>query len=102
VIAPGLPPTVANAPQIGVCGAGYCDRPAVAYVSRTVGVSRRVTIIIGPRGEFLGEQNQPELRCFDCLHDEVDTALASTGIPVHAAERPPAEARADRPVSHTP
>ena len=66
---------------IGVCGTGYCDRLAVAYVSRTVGSSRRVTVIIGPRGEFLGDQQPEVLRCFDCLHDEVDTALASTGIP---------------------
>ena len=81
MIAPDLPPAATNATQIGVCGTGYCDRPAVAYVSRTVGSSRRVTIIIGPRGEFLGDGNPLELRCFDCLHDEVDTALASTGIP---------------------
>lgn len=84
MIAPDLPPAVAGASQIGVCGTGYCDRPAIAYVSRTIGTSRRLTIIIGPRGEFLGEQHQPELRCFDCLHDEVDTALASTGIPTPA------------------
>lgn len=81
MIAPDLPPAVANGPQIGVCGAGYCDRPAVAYVSRTVGSSRRITIIIGARGELLGDQRPPELRCFDCLHDEVDIALSSTGIP---------------------
>ncbi len=76
-----VPPAVANAEHIGVCGTGYCERPAVAYVSRTVGSSRRVTVVIGPRGEFLGDHSPVELRCFDCLHDEVDTALASTGIP---------------------
>lgn len=81
MIAPDAPPAVANAPQIGVCGTGYCDRPAIAYVSRTNGQSRRVTVIIGPRGEFLGDQHPEVLRCFDCLHDEVDTALAGTGIP---------------------
>lgn len=81
MIAPDLPPEVSNAPQIGVCGVGYCGRPAVAYVSRTVGTSRRVTIIIGQRGETLGDHEPAELRCFDCLHDEVDTALSSTCIP---------------------
>lgn len=81
MIAPDLPPAVAGAPQIGVCGTGYCDRPAVAYVSRTVGSSRRVTVIIGGRGESLGDHAPDALRCFDCVHDEVDTALASTGIP---------------------
>lgn len=87
MITPDLPPAAANAPQIGVCGAGYCDRPAVAYVLRTVGASRRVTIIIGQRGEVLGNHEPGELRCFDCLHDEVDTALTSTGIPASSERR---------------
>lgn len=81
MIAPDLPPAVANAPEIGVCGAAYCNQPAVAYVLRTVGASRRVTIIIGSRGEALGHHEPVELRCFDHVHDEVDAALASTGIP---------------------
>jgi hypothetical protein len=84
MIAPDLPPAVANAPQIGLCGTDYCDRPAVAYVTRTVGSSRRVTIIIGGRGEFLADHAPEHLRCFDHVHDEVDTALASTGIPAPA------------------
>jgi hypothetical protein len=85
MIAPDPPPAVANAPLIGVCGAGYCGRPAVAYVSRTVGSSRRVTVIIGGRGEALGDHSPTDLRCFDCVHDEIDTALASTGIPQRPA-----------------
>lgn len=58
-----------------ICGIGYCERPAVAYVVRTHGQSRRLIAILGPRAAFLGERSPVELRCYDCLHDELDVAL---------------------------
>jgi hypothetical protein len=70
--------------EIGTCGVAYCDRPAVAYVSRT-GVTRtsggRLLTIVGSRADWLANTGTGEvggvtdLRCLDCAHDELDALL---------------------------
>lgn len=83
---PPAPPAT-RAPSIGVCGAPYCDRTAVAYVVRTVATrgGGRLTAVVGARGEALGSSTSPDftgcsqLRCLDCLHDELDALLAQAG-----------------------
>lgn len=73
-----------NPGEIGTCGAGLCDRPAVAYVSRTT-VTRtsggRLLTIVGSRADWLANTGTGEvggviqLRCLDCVHDELDELI---------------------------
>lgn len=65
---------------LGWCQSGYCDRPAVAYVTRMAGPSPRFLAVLGHRGEQLaagveGSGSPLGLRCLDCAHDELDTAV---------------------------
>jgi hypothetical protein len=70
--------------EIGTCGAGLCDRPAVAYVSRTT-VTRtsggRLLTIVGSRADWLAHTGPAEiagvtqLRCLDCVHGELDELI---------------------------
>lgn len=75
-----VPPPVEVAADLGPCQAGYCDRPAVAYVSRTLGSSPRFLVLLGRRAEDLsagieGVGSPLALRCLDCAHDELDKAV---------------------------
>lgn len=70
--------------DLGPCQSGYCDRPAVAYVSRTAGRSPRFLVILGRRAEQLadgieGAGSPLALRCLDCAHDELDAVVAEQG-----------------------
>ena len=65
---------------LGPCQSGYCDRPAVAYLSRTLGPPPRFLVILGRRAEELsggieGMGSPLALRCLDCAHDELDRAV---------------------------
>lgn len=96
-------PPATRAPQIGVCAAPYCGRPAVAYVSRTVATrgGGRFTAIVGARGELLGSTGSvdmpgfTQLRCLDCLHDELDALLAHAGDAVTGLTRDKLDAQSD-------
>lgn len=76
--------TPAEPGEIGTCGSGLCDNPAVAYVSRTT-VTRtsggRLLTIVGSRADWLANTGTGEvggvtqLRCLDCVHDELDELI---------------------------
>lgn len=83
--------------EIGTCGMGYCDRPAVAYVSRTV-VTRtgggRLLTIVGRRADWLAHTGSAELggavqlRCLECAHHELDVLLREAAdLPARTPER---------------
>lgn len=87
------------AAEIGTCGLGLCDRPAVAYVSRTT-VTRtsggRLLTIVGSRADWLANSGNgevggvTELRCLDCVHDELDALLSeAAAIPFVRADGNP-------------
>lgn len=66
---------------LGTCGTGYCDRPAVTYLSWT---GDRTTFIVGPRAGFLAHAGPADghvllgplaLRCLDCAHHALDDLL---------------------------
>lgn len=68
--------------DLGPCQSGYCDRPAVAFVTRTVGSSPRFLVILGRRAERLaggieGMGSPLALRCLDCAHDGLDQAVTT-------------------------
>jgi hypothetical protein len=72
--------TGSNVPDLGPCASGWCDRPAVVYVSGpTCGTSPRVTIIGGERALILTEQvTALSVRCLDCaVHAVEDVAAGS-------------------------
>ena len=50
-----------------ICGADWCDQPAGLYTfGGTVGPSARVTVVSGPRADFLGRGHPESMRCVDC------------------------------------
>jgi hypothetical protein len=82
--------------DIGTCGTGYCDRPAVAYVART-NVTKtsggRLLTIVGRRADQLANTGNgalggvTDLRCLDCAHDELDTLLTeAAAVPFVGAD----------------
>lgn len=67
------PPASAYGP-LGPCMSGWCDRPAVVYVSGpTNGRSPRLLLIAGDRAELLasGELGVLGGRCLDCACNAV-------------------------------
>jgi hypothetical protein len=78
------------ADEIGVCGAGMCDNPAVTYLFRT---PTRVTAVVGARAVELGAAHPGELsgvlelRCADCAHNELDDLIGGGMVAGVLADR---------------
>lgn len=79
MIAPAPQVDLGSQVNLGLCNSGYCDSPAVAYVSRRRGPSGRVLIILGARAQQIGANEPLALRCLDCAHHELDIALGAEG-----------------------
>lgn len=66
--------------DLGMCGAGYCDAPAVVYVSRQEPgrTGARLVVIAGDRARQLAVVGTAadNVRCVDHAHDELDGLIA--------------------------
>lgn len=70
--------------EIAPCGTALCDRPGIAYVSRTAFTATsggRLLAIVGRRAEWLAHTGPAEhtglleVRCIDCVHHELDQLI---------------------------
>ncbi len=86
--------------DLGPCGVGDCTSDAVAYLSRTLGRSARLTVITGPRAVDLADgpatADATKLACHEhtaAVLDELLREAATRGA--HAASDHPQEPASD-------